>query len=161
MDTKMSANRMFILQAISKSITSVCFNTITENLVQLWHCRYGHLSFTGLKTLQQKAMVNGLPQFKTPSRLCKDCLVGKQHKDSFPKRSSWRASQILQLLHADICGPIKPISNSKKWYLLTFIDDFSRKTWVSFLTEKSEAFDVFKRFKIRMKKETNTPLQAL
>ena len=35
MDTKMSANRMFILQAISKPITSVCFNTITEDLVQL------------------------------------------------------------------------------------------------------------------------------
>lgn len=33
MDTKMSANRMFILQAISKPITSVCFNTITEDLV--------------------------------------------------------------------------------------------------------------------------------
>ena len=51
MDTKMSANRMFILQAISKPITSVCFNTITEDLVQLWHCRYEHLSFMGLKTL--------------------------------------------------------------------------------------------------------------
>lgn len=152
MDTKMSANRMFILQAISKPITSVCFNTITEDLVQLWHCRYGHLSFTGLKTLQQKAMVNGLPQLKTPSRLCKDCLVGKQHRDSFPKRSSWRAFQILQLLHADICGPIKPISNSKKRYLLTFIDDFSRKTWVFFLTENPKPLMFSKDLRSEWKK---------
>jgi hypothetical protein len=50
-----------------------------------------------------------------------------------------RASQPLQLLHADICGPISPISNSHQWYLLTFIDDFSRKLWVFFLTDKSAA----------------------
>ena len=42
----------------------------------------------GLKNLQQKLMVNGLPQFKTPLRLCKNYLVGKQHWDSFPKRMS-------------------------------------------------------------------------
>ncbi|KAL6310748.1 hypothetical protein AAG906_019097 [Vitis piasezkii] len=104
--------------------SSACFNTITEDMVQLWHCRYGHLSFKGLKTLQEKKMVNGLPQLKSPSRLCKACLVGKQQRFSFPRKSTWRASQILQLVHADICGPIKPISNGKKRYLITFIDDF-------------------------------------
>ncbi|KAL6321787.1 hypothetical protein AAG906_035477 [Vitis piasezkii] len=114
METKMALNRMFILHAISQPIASACFNTITEDMVQLWHCRYGHLSFKDLKTLQQKKMVNGLPQLKSPSRLCKACLVGKQQRFSFPRKSTWRASQILQLVHADICGPIKPISNGKK-----------------------------------------------
>ncbi|RVW19213.1 Retrovirus-related Pol polyprotein from transposon TNT 1-94 [Vitis vinifera] len=56
METKMALNRMFILLAISQPIASACFNTITEDMVQLWHCRYGHLSFKGLKTLQQKKM---------------------------------------------------------------------------------------------------------
>ena len=96
--------------------------------------------------------MNGLPQLKTPSRLCKDCLVGKQHRDSFPKRSSWRASQILQLLHADICGPIKPISNSKKQYLLTFTNDFSRKTWVFFLTENPKPLMFSKDLRSEWKK---------
>jgi hypothetical protein len=161
MDTKMSANRMFVLHAASYPLKIVCFNTITEDMVQLWHCRYGHLGFTGLKTLQQKQMVNGLPSFTSPSRLCKDCLVGKQQRDSFPKKSTWRASQILQLIHADICGPIKPISNSQKWYLLTFTDDFGRKTWVFFLVEKSETFNAFKRFKVHVEKETNTFIRGL
>ena len=52
MEMKMASNRMFILHAISQPITSTCFNTITEDMVQLWHHRYGHLSFKGLKTLQ-------------------------------------------------------------------------------------------------------------
>lgn len=61
MDTKMSSNQMFALHAISQPIASACFNTITEDMVQLWHCRYVHFSFIGLKTLQQKQMVIGLP----------------------------------------------------------------------------------------------------
>lgn len=113
MDTKMAGNRMFVLPAISQPSTSVCLNTTSEDLGQLWHCRYGHLSFMGLKTLKQKHMVNGLPSLKSPSKICQDCLIGKQKQDSFPKKSTWRASQILQLVHADICGPIKPSSNNK------------------------------------------------
>jgi len=106
-------------------------------------------------------MVEGLPLLKPPSKLCKDCLVGKQHRDSFPMKSSWRASQILQLVHADICGPIKLTSNNKKRYLLTFIDYFSRKTWVYFLAEKSEAFTIFKSFKLHVEKATNMSLKGL
>ena len=88
---------------------------------RLWHLRYGHLSFNGLKTLQQKRQVNGLPQFQAPSKVCEDCLVGKQRRNPFPKEITWRASQILQLMHANICGPINPTSNSKKRYKITFI----------------------------------------
>ena len=89
------------------------------------------------------------------------CLVGKQQRFSFPRKSTWRASQILQLVHADICGPIKPISNSKKRYLITFTDDFSRKTWLYFLVEKSEAFAVFKSFKTYVEKKTSSFLRCL
>ena len=126
-ETKMSLNRMFVLHAISQPVASTCFNTITKDIEQLWHRRYGHLNFKGLKTLQQRKMVDGLPQLKSPLRPCKNCLVGKQQRHSFLKSSTWRASQILQLLHADICGLIKPISNSNKRYLITFTDDFKEK----------------------------------
>ena len=87
--------------------------------------------------------------------------MGKQRRDPFPKVSTWRASSILQLVHADICGPINPMSTSKKRYLLTFIDDFSRKTWVYFLVEKSEAFVVFKHYKAKVEKETEACIKAL
>ena len=88
-ETKMSSNRMFILHVVSQPIASTCFNTITKDIVLLWHCRYGHLSFKGLKTLQQNKIVNGLPQLKSPLWLCKDCLVRKQQRYSFPRKSTW------------------------------------------------------------------------
>ena len=161
METRISSNRMFMLHAISQPTKSTCFHTVTEDIVHLWHCRYGHLSFRGLNTLYQQSMVYGLPTMKTPTKLCQDFLVGKQSRASFPKKSTWRATQVLQLIHADICGPITPISNSKKRYLLTFIDDFSRKTWIYFLTEKSEALSVFKKFKILVEKEADSLIRSL
>uniref|UniRef100_A0A2N9EXA4 Integrase catalytic domain-containing protein n=1 Tax=Fagus sylvatica TaxID=28930 RepID=A0A2N9EXA4_FAGSY len=122
---------------------------------------YGHLSFKGLRTLQYKQMVKGLPQLKAPSKICTDCMVGKQHRDAIPKRSLWRASQRLQLVHADICGPIKPVSNSKKRYFISFIDDYSRKVWIYFLAEKSEAFTIFKNYKNLVEKETGAFIRCL
>lgn len=88
-------------------------------------------------------------------------MVGKQHRDPIPKKSLWRASQRLQLVHADICGPITPESNSQKRYLITFIDDYNRKIWVYFLNSKSEAFVTFKNFKSLVEKETENSICCL
>lgn len=114
-----------------------------------------------MRTLTYKKMVDGLPPFKTPTRLCTDCMTGKQHRDFIPKKSLWRASHRLQLIHADICGPIKPESNSNKRYLLSFIDDFSRKTWIYFLHEKSEAFAMFRSYKAYVEKEIGAYIKCL
>lgn len=161
MKSAMSSNRMFKIVAVSLASGTTCFNTITEDVGQLWHCRYGHLSFNGLNTLQQKEMVVGLPQLIKPSRVCKDCLNGKQQRDPFPKKSAWRAELPLQLIHSDLCGPIQPISNSNKRYFLSFIDDCTRKTWIYFLHEKSEAFKFFKEFKAKAEREVGLKIKGL
>ena len=88
-------------------------------------------------------MVCGLPKLSASSVTCTDCINGKQHRDLIPKKSTWRVTQKLELIHADICGPITPTSNSNKRYILIFIDDYSRKAWVYFLVEKSEALKFF------------------
>lgn len=160
--SEMSANRMFVVLAAMMPKATTCFQAVTEDESYLWHCRFGHLGFKGLRTLQYKKMVSGLPSLlKTPAKLCTTCLVGKQHRESIPKRSLWRASQKLELVHADICGPITPASNSNKRYFLSFIDDFSRKTWIYFLHEKSEAFTMFRSYKAYVEKEAGAYLKCL
>ncbi|KAK1587882.1 hypothetical protein Q3G72_017858 [Acer saccharum] len=84
-------------------------------------------------------MVTGLPQISGPSDICEDCVVGKQHRDSFPMGKAWRAKQPLQLIYSDLCGPINLASNSSKKYFISFTDDYNKKTWVYFLKEKNEA----------------------
>ena len=59
-------------------------------------------------------------------------------------------------MQSDICGPVTLESNSGKRYLITFIDDFSRKCWVYFISVKSEAFSMFKKFKSLVEKEAGS-----
>lgn len=106
-------------------------------------------------------MVNGVPPLKATTKSCIVCLVGKQHKEAIVKKSQWRASKKLQLVHADICDPITPSSNSDRRYILTFIDDYSRKLWIYFLNEKSEAFTTFKHYKSPIEKESGVPIYCL
>ena len=125
MKSIMSANRMFVILA---SITPrehehpprenehACFKTVVEEEAQLWHCRYGHLSDKGLKTLYYNKMVKGLPLIKAPTQICEGCVLGKQHRDPFPRQSQWRASKRLRLIHADIYEPITPASHGKRRY---------------------------------------------
>lgn len=115
MQTWMTANRMFVLAACVVPEISNCLQTVTEDESQLWHRRYGHLSNKGLRTLKYRGMVKRLPTLKATTKSCTECLVGKQHREAIPKRSQWRAFKKLQLVHADICGPIH--------HLLTVIRD--------------------------------------
>ena len=106
-------------------------------------------------------MVKGIPTIDRPHQLCEACLLGKYSRKSFPKQSKLKATKPLQSIHADVYGPIKPLSLGKTAYFLLFIDDYSRKTWVYFLKQKSEAFEVFKRFKAHVEKESGYEIKSL
>lgn len=118
----------------------------------LWHLWVGHLNFQGLKLLVQKKMVTGLPMIDAPDRPCEGCLLRKQHRDSFPVER--RAREPLELLRTDLCGPNEVESLENKMYVLVFVGDFTRKTWVYFLKEKSETFGKSKEFKAFVKKQS-------
>ena len=68
---------------------------------------------------------------------------------SFPS-SAKRVKRILELVHSDVFGPVKVPSLGNSMYYVSFIDDFSRNTWIYFLKKKSEVFDKFKEFKALM-----------
>lgn len=164
-ESRMSLNRMFMLidqtDEEAKPRQQQCLQTTSEDIPKLWHERYGHLSHRGMKTLQSKNMVRGLPNFDSQKFTCSDCLVGKQPRNPIPKKSIWRAKEVVELVHSDICGPISPMSTSGKKYVLCFIDDHSRKAWVYFLKEKSEAFSHFKIFKKKVETESGKNIKCL
>lgn len=155
----MTKNRMFVLNV--KTAEVKCLQACVKDPSWIWHMRFGHLNFEGLKMLGEKNMVKGVPNMDHPSQLCEACLLGKHARKSFPKASLSRATKPLQLVHADVCGPIKPQSFGKSSYFLLFIDDYSRKTWVYFLKNKSEAFETFQKFKSLVEKESGYQIKAL
>ncbi|KAL0318302.1 UNVERIFIED_CONTAM: Retrovirus-related Pol polyprotein from transposon RE2 [Sesamum angustifolium] len=85
----------------------------------------------------------------------------KQHKKPFPSGTSWRAKAVLELIHTDVCGPMRTPSHEQNRYFILFIDDYSRMTWVYFMREKSEVFKVFKKFKNLVEKQSGRSIKVL
>ena len=74
---------------------------------------------------------------------CESCALGKMHRLPFPKQSSSRASVAHATIHTDLCGPMQEDSMGGSRYLLTFIDDYSRYSFVYFLKTKCEVLSKF------------------
>jgi hypothetical protein len=84
-------------------------------------------------------MVRGLPLLNKVDRVCGACLAGKHRRASFPHQALNRADDVLELVHADLCGPISPPTPAGKRYFLLLVDDKSRFMWLRLLTTKDEA----------------------
>lgn len=69
--------------------------------------------------------------------MCRGCIHGKFTKVTFP-RSGNRASGVLQLVHSNICGLMSTRYLRGNEYFVTFIDEFSRKTWIYFFEDKGQ-----------------------
>ncbi|XP_071940050.1 uncharacterized protein [Coffea arabica] len=94
------------------------------------HFKYGEGTISDEKLgLIAKKLVIGLPSVEFPDKKCESCILGKKHRDPFPKGKAWRANRPLELIHSDLCSVEIP-SNGGSKYFITFIDDFNRKTWV-------------------------------
>jgi hypothetical protein len=92
-------------------------------------------------------MVKVLLNIHFSEGVCQGCVLGKHLQDKFEKGKAWRASFPLDLVHNDLMGPFPhPAINNEK-YVLNFIDDYSRHTWVYFLRQKFEVFEHLKDFK--------------
>ena len=72
-----------------------------------------------------------------------------------------RTTKVLELVHTDLCGPMEVESMGGSNYFMLFIDDYSRMTWVFFLSYKSEALGLFKSFKAMVETQTGARLKAL
>nr|GEU72308.1 retrovirus-related Pol polyprotein from transposon TNT 1-94 [Tanacetum cinerariifolium] len=100
----------------------------------LWHQRLSHLNFDTINDLAKNDLVSGLPKFKyDKEHLCPSCEQGKSKRASHPPKPVLNSKQRLNLLHMDLCGPMRVASINGKRYVLVIVDDYSRYTWVHFL----------------------------
>ncbi|KAI5313816.1 hypothetical protein L3X38_042992 [Prunus dulcis] len=140
---------------------SILLWQIEQHLENHLACRFGHLNYCSLRLLQEKDMVQGLLKLQESEKTCSGCAIGKSHRSSFDKEIAWRASQPLELIHSDTCGPMQSITLGGNRYFLTFIDDHTRMCWVFFLQHKSQAFNIFKRFKNMVELQSGYQIKKL
>ena len=92
-------------------------------------------------------MVEFLLVIKATTGICKGCVVGKHPEHNFDQGKASQASCILGMIHFDIIGPMPTTSMNGSRYVLTFINDFSRYTWVLFIKKKSKVLEKFTELK--------------
>ena len=87
------------------------------------HCRLGHPSMPLLKKL--------CPQFSNLLSLdCESCRFAKHHRLSYSPRVNKRTSAPFELVPSDVWGPCPVVSQTGFRYFVTFVDDYSRTTWL-------------------------------
>jgi len=91
-------------------------------------------------------MIEGMSDFSLYFYLCENFIYGKLNRVSYPS-SAKSAKHILEFVHNDVFRPMSVPSLGKFMYYVSFIDDFSRNTWIYFHMKKSKFFSRFKEFK--------------
>ena len=119
--------------------------TINEDSSLLWHQRLGYISIDRIKRLVKDGVLSTL--FYIVLETCVDCIKGKQTNKS--KKDANRSSNILEIIHTDICCPNMDMLGKK--YFITFIDDYSRYMYVYFLHNKYETLDAFKFLRLKLR----------
>ncbi|KAG8498932.1 hypothetical protein CXB51_005361 [Gossypium anomalum] len=129
-----------------------------DDITKLWHMRLGHMSENGMVELSKRGLLDGQGIFKL--NFCEHCVFGKQKRVRFT-RGIHNTKETLEYIHSDLWGPSRVPSRGGANYMLTFIDDFSRKVWAFFLKQKSDVFSAFKSWKIMIEKQTGKQIKYL
>ena len=125
-----------------KNINAKRLKSESMNSSYLWHCRLGHISDKRVSKLHKQGDL-GLFDYESYGT-CESCLRGKMSKTPFNKKGE-RATETLELIHLDVCGPMSTLARGGYLYFLTFIDDYSRYGYVYMMKYK---FETFKSLKI-------------
>jgi hypothetical protein len=98
----------------------------------IWHRRLDHINEKRIERLHNDGLLSSFDfeSFDT----CESCLLRKMTSD------------LLGLIHIDVCGPMSSVARGGFQYFLTFTDDISRYGYVYLMRQKSESFEKFKEF---------------
>ena len=142
--------RLYILETeVSKFVA--CYGVVTSFEL---HCHFGHPSLSLLKKL--------CPQFSSQSSLnYESCQYVKLHHVHLSPRVNKRASAPLELAHSDVWDPYPVMSPTRFKYFVTFVDDFSRVTWLYLMKSCSELFSHFKGVCAEIQTQFHVSIQTL
>ncbi|SCZ97759.1 BZ3501_MvSof-1269-A2-R1_Chr7-2g09283 [Microbotryum saponariae] len=143
------------LALLSRSQSSVPLLTL--------HRCLGHLAPSSIQKMVAAGLLEGLgagySDEEVEKFVCNACLSAKGHRLPFPDSDS-HSSERLGLVHSDVLS-FPESSLTGKRYLVTFLDDFSRKLWAYAIGHKSEVFGVFKTWLAEVELETGAKLKVL
>ncbi|KAM2549652.1 hypothetical protein TB1_013993 [Malus domestica] len=128
------------------------------NQEKTWHLKLGHVNLDKIRKMSKDGYIHPLGNDRMGT--CECCLKGKMTKSPFTGKGE-RTTEILGLIHTDVCGPMSTTSRGGFSYYITFTDDHSRFGYVYLMKYKSESFEKFKEFKNEVEKQTGKQIKIL
>jgi hypothetical protein len=130
--------------------------------LSLWHQRLGHLNYKRVLKMASLGSVKGLAFFNDlcPSNHCYGCLQGKMCRTPFSSTRT-KTTQIGQVIHSDVCGPMEIATQDGERYYVIFTDGYSGWCEIHLLKQKSEVPEAFKVFSSKMEADTNKKIKVL
>ena len=121
----------------------------------------GHINFNNLVMINKKEAVREMPKISKPTNtICESCRHGKQTKVEFKTKEHF-ASRPLELVHTDLCGPMRTKGLDGELYFMLMIDDYTKMIAINFLKKETEAFKCFRIYKELVKNETDLKIKCL
>jgi transposase InsO family protein len=151
---------LFFMQGSAESAT-IAFANPNSSLAK-WHERLGHVNEKNLREMAVNDVILRLklnPNEKL--EICEVSVKGKQAQTPFNKSEPERTSALLEIVHTDICGPMRVASKGGARYFAVFVDDKSRWCEVHFPQKKSDVFEAFKKYKAMAETATGKKIKAL
>nr|CAD41912.2 OSJNBa0033G05.13 [Oryza sativa Japonica Group] len=140
------------------NVATVSDSLSNSDATNLWHMRLGHMSEIGLAELSKRGLLDG--QSISKLKFCEHCIFGKHKRVKF-NTSTHTTEGILDYVHSDLWGPARKTSFGGARYMMTIVDDYSRKVWPYFLKHKYQAFNVFKEWKTMVERQTERKVKIL
>ncbi|CAM8990027.1 unnamed protein product [Rhodiola kirilowii] len=129
---------------------------LNDDVSTLWHARLEHVHY---KRLHEMSKHDLIPSFDVNIDKCRLCMLTKITRQPFHKVE--RESNILDLIHSDLCDFHASPSLGNKKYVVTYIDDCSRFCYVYLLHSKDEALDKFKIYNSEVELQKRISIKKL
>ena len=150
---------MYLLKCdINKDSISDYLNVSnTLNNTYLWHLRLGHINKQKMMRMSKSGLISqiNLDDFHT----CEPCIKGKMTAKPFSKHC--KSLDLLEIVHSDICGPLRTKTHRGMKYFITFIDDYSRYRYIYLIKYKSKTVEKFKEFKLEVENQLERSIKSL
>jgi hypothetical protein len=153
-------SRLYTFSEFIEPDSAVLLTHVDESS-RIWHERFGNLNFIYMQQISKNILVDGLPDIHLSKGVCEGCVLGKHPQEKFDEGKSQQAYAPLDLIHSDLMGHFMHPSINKARFVLIFVDDFSRFTWIYVLKKKSEVFQHLKDFRASVETQSRKKIKVL
>lgn len=126
-----------------------------------WHERLDHLNVQSLREAFKTGSIQGICVSNMDENFeCELHFQGKMSRSPFPKESK-RESGPGDLVHSNVCGPMRHASNGGNCLFVTFIDNYSKWCEVKFIDHKDRVLDKFEKYRALMETQSGRKVKCI